>query len=98
MNVRVWKINDCEWWAGEGDAEAILAAYMNETGCSREDAVGGDTELPELVTDAELDTLLFTDTDEDENAVGEPRTWRAELERMVAAGVRFPILFASTEY
>lgn len=95
--IRVWKINDCEWWAAGGEAEDVLDAYTQETGCSREEATGDADGLPELVTPLEMTKLLFTDTDEDGNPQGVPRSWREELDRMLASGVKFPILFASTE-
>lgn len=72
------------------DVESVKAAYVAEIGGGDPGCLG-DYE-PEVVTDADMDRLKFTDDD------GTKRTFREELGRRVAAGDKFPCFFASTEY
>lgn len=89
--ITVWQMDDCTWWVGAGPAEALASAYRYEYG---EDA----TCEPVALSDEELDRLKFTDTDEDERPTGEIRTFREQLAIDIAAGGKFPRLFASSEY
>ena len=91
--MRVFEVNDIEWWIGES-AEAVLAEYMKETGCSREESLGDDDPeaLPQEVSEEGLDKLTFHDDD------GQVRTFRKQLARDIADGVDKPRAFASTEY
>jgi hypothetical protein len=98
MAVRVFEINDCEWWAGDCTPEEMLADYIKDTGCTHEQATGDTDTLPRELSDSEMDLLMFTDTDENERRTGEPRPFREQLAIEVAAGGTFPRLFACTEY
>ncbi|WP_313244012.1 hypothetical protein [Stenotrophomonas rhizophila] len=96
--IRIWAVSDCEWFAGAGDAAAILAAYMDHTGLEEDEATS-DGQYPRLLTDAELDGMTYTYTDEDE-LPAEQATFRAALERAIANGeaTEAPSLFATTEF
>jgi hypothetical protein len=85
--MKIFKLNDCDWWAGE-DLESVKSAYIEE--------VGGDVDddAREL-TEAEMDSLDFVDELPD---YGEHRTFREQLRRMIDSGAQFPCFFASTEY
>lgn len=93
MAVRVFEVNDAEWWAGDCTPEELLAAYMEETGCTHEDATGDETELPRPLTDSEMDSLKLHIVDEKTDAHTDP-TFRVYLAQMVSAGEAFPRLFA----
>jgi hypothetical protein len=90
--IRVFMMNDCEWTAGDCTPEEMLAWYMQQTGCSREESTGDEDGLPEELTAEDLDGLTFHCDD------GTKRTFAEELERMIVEGQRFPCFFASTEY
>jgi hypothetical protein len=86
--VRVWKMNEEEWWAAVGTAEEVLADYMRITGVSREDATGEEDGLPALVSDEAMELMKFQD--------GGGKTFREELAAMITAGHKFPCLFAAS--
>lgn len=94
--VKVFEVNDCEWWAGDCTPEELLAAYMKETGCSHEDATGDVDDLPRPLTDEEMDTLKFRLVD-DATDTNTTCTFREYLARMVEEGEQFPRFFATTE-
>jgi hypothetical protein len=93
--IHVYKINDCDWFAG-ADWESCRDLYLKD--------YGGETELLEdgsrqPLTAEELAAHIFTDNDYIEHPIGQPvqRTFREELDRLIAAGTEFPVMFASTE-
>ncbi len=94
--IKVFKINDCDWWAGR-NAEETLAAYMAETGTDKEEATGGDESFPHELSEREMETMMFT-PDPDDGEGTEPIPFREVLDRMIARGGPFPSFFASTEY
>lgn len=97
-DIRIWVVSDCEWYAGAGDAAAILAAYIHDTGLDEDEATA-DGQYPRLLTDAELDGMTYTYTDEDELPT-EQATFRTALQRAIANGEanESPSLFATTEF
>lgn len=99
--VKVYAVNDCDWWAGHSAGE-VLAKYMEITGVSHEEATGDESALPKELTDEEMRRLVFTYEDHrhDWREAGEGRhqaSFRERLEEMVAAGGKFPCFFATTE-
>lgn len=97
--VKVWQINDCEWWIGAGTAESMLAAYMADIGLTHEEATGDADEMPRELTDEELDRLHYADSEEDDTPIPETkRTFREQMQREIDAGTAMPCLFATTEY
>lgn len=97
MAIRIFIINDCDWWAGDCTPQEILDAYLKETGCTREEAMGDLDSLPTELSDADLDRLKFVVCD-DTGPLDPPRTFRTQLAMMVAEGATFPCAFATTEY
>ena len=97
MAIRIFEINDCDWWAGDCTPEEILAAYLAETGCTREEAMGDMDSLPTELSDEALDRLKFVVCD-DVGRLDPPRTFRTQLAMMIADGTKFPCSFATTEY
>jgi hypothetical protein len=90
--MKVVSVNDYEWWAGES-VEACVKAAMEISGCPAE-----EFEDAYELDDEQLDRLQFQDGDENEQPVGTPRSFRAQLAIVVAEGGNFPQLFACTEY
>jgi hypothetical protein len=90
--MKIFQMNDCDWWIGESLA-ACKADYI--ANYCEEDAIEEDAHE---LTDEELDTLIFTDYDEDERPTGTKRTFREQLAIEVASGGEFPRMFASTEF
>lgn len=97
-DIQIWRINDEEWWVGGGSAQDILAAYMEAYGVGHEKATGDTDTWPEPLSDSELDTLKYRDSDEDGQPDGEPRTFREQLAIEIQEGGDFPRLFAGSEY
>lgn len=96
--IRIWEVSDCEWYAGAGDAADILTAYIHDTGLDEDEATA-DGQYPRLLTDAELDAMTYTYTNEDELPT-EQATFRTALQRAIANGeaTEAPSLFATTEF
>jgi hypothetical protein len=89
---RVYRMDDCDWWVARTLEEA-KASYQHQTGVDDE-CIEDAREL----SDAELDSLYFVDTDDRDRPVkGTRRTFRVELDQR-AAWLSKPELFASTEY
>jgi hypothetical protein len=89
--IKVFRINDCDWWAGASLDECI-AAYIADTG--DEDLIEDAREL----TDEEMEKFFFVEDEEDEDfRQGDKKPFRQKLEEMVRDGRPFPLMFASTE-
>jgi hypothetical protein len=86
--VKVFAMNDCEWWAAE-TLEQAKADYLKETGTEEADEPFDD---PHELDEEAMDHLRFTDED------GTSRSFREQLEKMVSDGCEFPSFFATTEY
>lgn len=85
--IKVFRMDDIEWWAGESLA-ACVAAGREMCGA---DCYPDDEGQHEVSPEA-MQRLKFVDED------GTERTFAEELARMVAAGEPFPSPFAATEY
>lgn len=90
--MKLFQMNDCDWWIGETISDCIKDCIA-EYGCDLDD-FDDARELDDL----ELDSLIFTDDDEDGVRAGEKRTFREQLAIEVAKGGEFPRMFASTEF
>lgn len=84
--MKVFSINDCDWYMANTLEEAILIA-MADTGLPRDEATDDPCEL----TEAQMNKLMFTDDN------GVKRTFAAELQRRIDAGKKCG-MFASTEF
>jgi hypothetical protein len=91
-------LNDCEWYAGE-DLESCIKYYFEEalgepdTPKNREDYL---EEPCEEVPEEAMNRMRFVD---DDGLVGETtRTFREQLDHLIANGQQFPMMFATTEY
>ncbi len=86
MTIKVFEMNDfTEWWAGES-FEACCAEAKEQTG---EDypQEGYGIELD----DTAMQSMKYVDDD------GTKRSFAEELARQIAAGEKFPCLFAATD-
>lgn len=85
--MKIFEMNDCEWWRAPSLEEAITA-MMDQCGTKREDIVREG--YPRELTDAELDTLKYVESEPDteEPEAGWPeRTFREQCkdaERVIA--------------
>lgn len=86
--IRVYRLDDCDWWAGES-LQACLKEARAQCG---EDCYPDDPSIQHELSDQTMQVMKFTDED------GEKRSFAEELSRRIAAGDEFPQLFASTEY
>lgn len=84
--VRVWNLDDVEYWAGT-TAEECLAAARRETG----EAYDMEPGYPQALSAEAMARMQFRDDD------GETRSFSAELHRLVAEGHKFPCLFSATD-
>jgi hypothetical protein len=89
MAIKVFKLDDYEWWAGES-LEACIAAARSEAGMDcYEDAETDGYE----VTAEDMQTHKFTEED------GVTQISFAEhLQELIEAPTEFPVLFAATEW
>lgn len=88
MSIKVFQLDDCDWWAGENLPDVIAEARKQ---CGPDTYEDAETDAVEM-SDEAMRTLQFVDED------GTKRTFAEELQRMIDAGDTLPSLFASTEY
>lgn len=86
--IKIFRLDDCEWWAGES-LEACVAAgrTMNGADCYPDDPIQRE------VSEAELQELTFVDTDDYSE-----RSFAEELRLVVESGATFPCFFAATDW
>lgn len=98
---KVYRVTDYEWYVARTRDEAIATA-CSDWGCkSVDEAVSKDMlELDDVheLDDESLRELKYTDTDENDEPVGRARSFRTELARRVAAGLKEAELFAASEW
>lgn len=87
--IKIFKLNDCDWWADTSLEEAIKN-YLNETGMSHEDGI----EDPYELSDDEMKNIIHSG----EDGAGPRMAFIDRLLMDIAEGMKFPCLFASTEY
>jgi hypothetical protein len=93
--VKIFKLNDCDWYAAE-DMESAIQQIMYDTGNVHEDCV--DSSAHEL-TNEEMDCLRFMDDREfGPDAAGISRSFREQLAIMIERGGSFPCPFATTKF
>ena len=87
--IRVFRMNDCDWMAGETleECEEVYLKYWSGT---KDDGV--TLYNPGQVSNDFIQTVPFTRED------GTVVTFQEELNSLIAAGQKFPCFFASTEF
>lgn len=104
---RVFRVSEYEWYVARNGFEA-LAAAARDGGCQEApldpaalladlERDGLADEMPWELNDEALDRFRFVDVDEEERPEAE-RSFRAELERRIVAGLAAPELFAATDW
>lgn len=88
--MKVYRLNDYEWWMSESLDQVIEAAYRT-TGVPPNEVACDAREL----RDAELDKLILLDLGRAPGGSG--RTFREELARLVENGDTVTQLFAMVE-
>lgn len=97
--MKVFKINDTEWWMAATLNQAIVASVRN-AGCTISDAPdadelkqfeGAEIDEPRELTDAELDSHEYID-----ERMRQRHSFREELAKRIAEGARTE-MFATTE-
>jgi hypothetical protein len=88
MTIKVFQLDDVEWWAGNSLEDCLKEARKHAGQESYEDA----EELAGQLSDSEMQRLKFVDED------GTRCTFEERLRDLVAEGVQFPCLFAATEW
>jgi len=95
--VNVYKMNNCiDWWAGESLEECVIDIedYYLEVIGDTEEAV----ECPRILTEEEMDKLIYIDEDGEFGDTREKYTFRQALENLLKMGLKPPFMFASQEY
>ena len=88
--MKVFQLDDCDWWVGETLAACIAEA---RTVCGEGSYCDAEDEGREVSAER-MESLKFLDEE-----VDPPRafTFAEQLAREIAEGGKFPRLFASTE-
>jgi hypothetical protein len=88
--MRVFRVNDCDWWMAENAQQARTAA-IDFYGTGPDDVYALD-EIAEVSEEA-MDRLKVGDEDD-----GKTRTFREQVAKRIKDGATKPEIFASTEY
>jgi hypothetical protein len=84
-NVKVFRLDPYEWWAGY-DLTSVKSAYLVETGAAKEEAFDAVEAIPQEA----MNTLrIYLNPYAKESS-----TFQEEIARMVAEGCEFPCAFA----
>lgn len=86
--IKIFAINDCEWWAGK-DIESIKAAFIAE-------GYGDESSFcePYEVSETDMSRLRYVEyLGNEQNA----ETFRERLDFIISRGDTFPRFFATTE-
>ena len=101
MDIKIFQINDCEWFAGE-TLEEVLECYAKDwMNCSVQELFDEDYVYPKediLEYDDELlEKEKFHTVEEDTDKLI-TFSFKQQLQKMINNGTKFPCLFASTEF
>ncbi len=83
--MKVFEMNDIEWWAGP-DHETTKEAYL----------INCDSDLEDIETMRELSDKEMEETEYFDET--EKLSFKEHLKNLQAKGTTFPCFFASTEY
>lgn len=86
--IKVFRLNDCDWYAGETLEDCINEA-IKQTGLTRDEIVDGSDEL----SDNDLEKYHL----QEEYKI-DKLTFREALDELIENNTVFPCFFASTEY
>lgn len=88
--LKVFKLDDCDWWVGESLQACIDGARAI---CGEGSYCDAEEEGSEVSAE-QMQTLKFVD---DDFAIPRTFTFAQQLQREIEQGGTFPRLFASTE-
>jgi hypothetical protein len=101
--IKVFEVNDCEWVAARDQLDAALG-YAQTLGYSLErvlndELIDRESGCPRELSLREMRHLRFHDEDDSDYGLKsyKPRSFRQQLDRLIAAGAKFPVYFATTE-
>jgi len=94
MKIKVFRLNDYEWWAGE-TLEEVKKNYTEITGVDGEEAF--DEPIEVMSEKALKSTKYHTDT-KDKDGKKIVITFAEELEKQIKSKQKFPCFFATTEF
>ena len=86
MKIKVYCLNDYDWWAGRSIKE-VKEDYLQMTGLPEDEAFDGFY----ILSKGEMGILKFKDED------GKERTFKEQLDIMIEGEVTFPWCFACTD-
>lgn len=95
MEIKVFEMNDCEWWAGES-LEAVIGEMCHQLACDdkaelqREGYIDEDGTCSEIARET-LEKAKYRYED------GSQTTCFAVLQNLISSGHKFPCLIGSTE-
>ena len=90
MSIKVFRLNDYEWWAGE-DLDSIRSAYQRETGIDPDDPDEG-FESPHVLLSEQMDSHIMREFDEDFEPGHKPDgypTFQQYLDLLLRQGRKF---------
>jgi NAD(P)H-hydrate repair Nnr-like enzyme with NAD(P)H-hydrate dehydratase domain len=93
--IKIYKMNDCDYVAAENIDDAKKA--LEETLGYEQDP----EDMPFVLTEKEMEKLKFLDCEPGSEESKDPknkRSFKAQLEKMVVEGEKFPCFFASSEF
>ena len=91
--MKIYEMDDCTWFAA-ASAEEAIQGYRELVGEDADEYLeesGGPYEL----ADEGLDRLIYHDFVDGSETT---RTFREQLNKMIADGEKFPCMFATTEF
>jgi hypothetical protein len=100
--MKIFAMNDCDWYAAETLEDALKAMAKNLACEATDEGIAEmrndfDVDEPVELTDEDMDRLKFREEEEDGTLGVAMLTFREKLDEMIADGDEFPCFFASTE-
>lgn len=96
--VRIFAVNDCEWWAGESEDD-VIAELCKQFKCEDKAELLAENYIYDDgivgLSEGRIEQLIYCD---DEHGEVVKRSFREQLDLMISTGQKFPCLFATTEY
>lgn len=100
--IKVFRMSDQDWMAAATLEEAktcLATVYLGLKDYAEAVAESYADEDPSELTEEQMESHLFTEEDEkDEHGELVQKSYREKLDEMIAAGVKFPAFFATSEF
>lgn len=95
MPIRVFKVNERVFWAGDCTARELLEHLMKEGGLTHKEVTGDANKLPIEMTPQELFFLRFADENDPHTPVHKLQSFQQHLDYLIAERAPFPRFFAA---